>query len=145
MRQHDITQMAVAAGSAALASVASAAEKPKVDAAAVDKAFVLPGTPLAVAVTLSEAGRADRSRTLDLIRDRAVAAGIPADALRMTGRAVAGTQLNEGVVKAAWDRSVPWSEWYRKSVIGLSIVVAAVLTIPTPTPGQSFTPVATSL
>ncbi len=34
-----------------------------------------------------------------------------------------GTQLNEGVVKAAWDKTVPADQWYRKSVIGLSIVV----------------------
>jgi predicted RND superfamily exporter protein len=101
---------------------AAAAGQPQ-EVPAVERSFLLPGAPIALAITLSEAGRAERKHTLELIREQAAAAGIPESTLRMTGRAVAATQLNEGVVKAAWDKTVPADQWYRKSVIGLSIVV----------------------
>lgn len=98
-----------------------------VEQPAIEKTFLLPGAPLALAVTLSEAGRSDRKQTLELIRDQAAEAGIPESTLRMTGRAVAATQLNEGVVKAAWDSTVPGDQWYRKSVIGMSIIVGVAM------------------
>lgn len=100
-----------------------------VEGAVVETAFLTPGSPSALAILLSEAGLADRTETFRLLREKAVAAGIPVDAIRMGGRPVAGSQLNQGVLQAAWNKSEPWYLPHRRSVMLLSALVGIVLTV----------------
>ena len=80
-----------------------------------------PFTPIAVVVQLSDAGVAEKERTLSEIRRVAAESFIPEDQLIMGGQLVAGTELNSGVIKAAWNPSA--KRWSQKSVIVLSGLV----------------------
>lgn len=100
-----------------------------IEGVAVESAFITPGAPAALAILLSEAGLADRTETFRLLREKAAAVGIPANAIRMGGRPVAGSQLNQGVIQSAWNKAEPWYLPHRKSVMLLSAIVGIVLTI----------------
>ena len=95
----------------------------------VEAIFLTPGSPAAIAVLLSEAGLADRQVTFQLLKEKAALVGIPIESIRMGGRPVAGSQLNLGVLKAAWDKSEPWYLLHKRSVMLLSTVVGIALTI----------------
>jgi uncharacterized protein len=100
-----------------------------VSSAPVDAVFLTPGAPAAISVLLSEAGLAERQETFQLLKEKAAQVGIPVDTLRMAGRPVAGSQLNLGVLRAAWDKSEPWYLLHKRSVMLLSMVVGVALTI----------------
>ncbi len=93
----------------------------------VDACFQSPGSPVGMLVTLTEAGRADEAGAVREIRAAAVAVGIPDDSLRLGGRAVTASELNEAVKNAAWNRSS--SSWWphERSVILLSGAVGIFL------------------
>ncbi len=93
----------------------------------VDACFQSPGSPVGMLVTLSEAGRADEAGAVREIRAAAVAVGIPNDTLRLGGRAVTASELNEAVKNAAWNQtSRSW--WpHKRSVILLSGAVGILL------------------
>ncbi len=93
----------------------------------VDACFQSPGSPVGMLVTLSEAGRADEAGAVREIRSAAVAVGIPDDTLRLGGRAVTASELNEAVKNAAWNRA-SGSWWpHKRSVILLSGAVGIFL------------------
>lgn len=94
---------------------------------AIERCFFVPGSPVALAVGLSEAGAADRTEALRVIRQAAAEAGIPPTALKVGGAAVAATELNSEVMRAAWDPEVPWREFHRRSVVATSALVGAAL------------------
>jgi predicted RND superfamily exporter protein len=93
----------------------------------VERSFFVPGAPIALSVALSEAGLADRSDTIRLIRKAALESGIPAEALKLGGSAVAGTELNREVAHAAWNPEFPLVQVHRRSVILTSALVGALL------------------
>ncbi|MFO1006091.1 MAG: MMPL family transporter [Planctomycetaceae bacterium] len=95
----------------------------------IDDCFIAPGSPVAVAVTLSEAGRADASSTLAAIRTAASQVGIPEQDLILGGRSVATMELNNSVVRAAWNKSAPLWKLHERSVMLLSGLVGVVLAI----------------
>ncbi len=95
----------------------------------IDDCFIAPGSPVAVAVTLSEAGRADASSTLAAIRTAASQVGIPEQDLILGGRSVATMELNNSVKRAAWNPSAPIWKLHERSVMLLSGLVGVVLAI----------------
>ena len=95
----------------------------------VDDCFMVPGSPVAIAVTLSEAGRADSSSTIAAIRRAALQVGIPDQDLILGGGSVASIELNNAVSHAAWNPSAPFWKLHERSVMLLSGLVGMLLTI----------------
>lgn len=95
----------------------------------IDDCFIAPGAPVAIAVTLSEAGRADSSSTLAAIRTAAIQVGIPEKDLVLGGRSVATMELNNSVIQAAWNQSAPLWKLHDRSVMLLSGLVGMFLAI----------------
>jgi predicted RND superfamily exporter protein len=93
----------------------------------VESGFYAPGSPVALAIGISEAGLADKTETVAAIRTACKLAGIPGEALHMAGSAVSATELNEEVFKAVWDTSFPLVQIHRRSVILTSALVSALL------------------
>lgn len=93
----------------------------------VEDCFVIPGSPVALTATLSEAGRADASSTLMALKESAFEVGIPTDDLILGGGSVATTELNKAVIRAAWDPTAPLWQFHRRSVMLLSGLVGMVL------------------
>lgn len=93
----------------------------------IDDCFVMPGSPIALAVTLSEAGLADRTGTLSALKEAAIGAGIPAEAIHMSGRDVSQAALTQQVSRTFWNSVASWRLPQQKSVVLLAIVVAGLL------------------
>ncbi len=93
----------------------------------IDECFQIPGSPIALAVYLSEAGNADRNAAFRWLLDAAEQAGIAPQTIHMGGSAVAGASLNREVLKSVWDKSVPVYQIHRRSIILLSGLVGGLL------------------
>lgn len=93
----------------------------------VERSFFALGSPITIALSISEAGLADKNETVDLIRQTAVASGIPANALRLGGSTVSATELDHAVSKAVWDPSFPISQFHRRSVVITSALLSIFL------------------
>lgn len=100
-----------------------------VESPLVAETFLVPGSPIAMAVVLSEAGDADRGTTFQKVRDAAAQAGIPPESLRMGGEPVAANELNVEVLKAISDTAEPWYALHRRSPILLSCLVGAAVSV----------------
>ncbi len=85
------------------------------------------GSPIAVVVTLSEAGAAEKSKAIAAIREAAIASFIPDDGLIVGGRVVAAAELNNGVIRAAWNPNA--TSILGKSVIGFSGLVGILFAL----------------
>lgn len=90
-------------------------------------AFLQVGSPVALTAVLSPAAHGQTSEVLQAIREAAVEAGIPADQLRMGGRPVAGSELNQSVKTAGWNRDYPAWLLPRRSPLLMCGVVGIVL------------------
>lgn len=93
----------------------------------VENAFQATGSPVALSVVLSEAGEADMATVVKLIRKAAAETGVPENQLHLSGRPVATTALNDGVLSAIWNRGAPSSQFWRKSVIGMSALIGVLV------------------
>jgi predicted RND superfamily exporter protein len=93
----------------------------------VEQCFFALGSPITIALAISEAGLADKNETVDVIRQAAVAAGIPAEELRLGGSTVSATELNHEVAKAVWNDSFPLTQFHRRSVVLSSALLSSVL------------------
>ncbi|MFM9963557.1 MAG: efflux RND transporter permease subunit [Planctomycetaceae bacterium] len=93
----------------------------------VEACFQTPGSPVALSIVLSEAGEADLATVVKLIRQAAIEVGVPPQQLHLSGRPVATTALNDGVMSALWNRGVPASQFWRKSVIGMSALIGVLV------------------
>ncbi|MBI1346543.1 MMPL family transporter [bacterium] len=93
----------------------------------VESSFFVPGAPVALAVSLSEAGEADKAEAIAAIRAAAASAGITDAEIKMGGSAVASSELNREVLHAAWNPQVPISQFHHRSVILSSALAGAVL------------------
>ena len=91
--------------------------------------FFVPRAPVALAITLSEAGTADRDEAIADFAARATDIGIPEDEHRFGGRPVAGEALNTAVKKAAVDREAPVWNLPRRSPIVFSMVAGCGLAL----------------
>ena len=93
----------------------------------VEEAFFAIGSPIALAIGISESGLADKAETIAAIRASCNHAGIPTETLHMSGSVVSANELNAEIVKAAWDASVPLIQIHRRSVILTSALVSALV------------------
>ncbi len=93
----------------------------------IEDCFFAVGTPVAVIVTLSDAGLEDKGSMLRAIRAAAARSGISDADLRIGGRTVANYQLNAEVAKAAWNRDYPIWQLHRRSPMFLSATVSVLL------------------
>ncbi len=93
----------------------------------VEEAFFAIGSPVALAIGVSESGLADKAETIAAIRASCKLAGIAPEALHMSGSVVSANELNAEIVKAAWDTSVPMLQIHRRSVILTSALVSALV------------------
>lgn len=93
----------------------------------VDDAFFAAGSPVALALVLSEAGVADTRAAMGAIRQVAAEVGISDTDFHMGGRPVATAELNAEVKHAAWNADVPWYRLHERSVVLLSGIVGVVL------------------
>ncbi|MCA8993066.1 MAG: MMPL family transporter [Planctomycetaceae bacterium] len=95
----------------------------------VEACFQETGSPLGMIITLSSAGVADKAGAIEAIREAAGHAFISEDALWMGGTVVAETELNNGVLRAAWDPDTTAFQWYKRSVIGISGLVGIIFAL----------------
>ncbi|NQV24300.1 MAG: MMPL family transporter, partial [Rhodopirellula sp.] len=93
----------------------------------IEDAFFAPGSPLTVAVILSDAGEADKKGAISELRRIAAEVGIPKEGLHLGGRPVAGRALNDSVKLAAWNRDFPIWNLPGRSIILFSGVVGIIL------------------
>ena len=95
----------------------------------VDDSFFVPGSPVTVAASLSEAGQADTLATVAAIRLAALQVGIPEQDLILGGGSLSTIELNESVFRAAWNPAAPLWKFHERSVMLLSAIVGMVLAI----------------
>ena len=98
--------------------------------AAVDSAFFAGGSPVAVLVTLSEAGVAERPAVIDAIRAAAQASDIDLDEFHMGGSPAASVALNKGARTASWNTKYPvWNLAFRSPFLTSAILGAIIALI----------------
>ncbi|WP_397570785.1 RND family transporter [Schlesneria sp. T3-172] len=95
--------------------------------ALVEDSFFVLGSPVALAVGISEAGLADKAETIASIRAICDVAGIPAGTLHMTGSIISANELNSEVRKAIWNTSYPLIQFHRRSVLLSSALFSALM------------------
>lgn len=95
----------------------------------IEECFQVAGTPIALAIYLSEAGTADRDEALRSLFSAARDVGIDRDKMHVAGSAIAGAALRRDVLKAAWDPSVPLLAVHRRSIFLMSGLLAGILTL----------------
>ncbi len=100
-----------------------AGEEPKL----IEDCFFAIGTPIAVAISLSDTGDADHASAVAAIRTAALDAGIPEENLHMGGRPVAGAALNQMVKQSSWNTAYPVWQLYKRSVTLFSGLIGIAL------------------
>ncbi len=90
----------------------------------VEESFFSAGTPVALVVTLSEAGEADGPAAFEDMQNIAKECFIDLDSLHMGGRPVGEATLNQEVAKASYNPAAPW---YFRSLMALSALVSFLL------------------
>ncbi|MFQ5731705.1 MAG: RND family transporter [Planctomycetaceae bacterium] len=93
----------------------------------VDRCFFFPGSPVALFVTLSEAGKEAPRDAIAALRAAAQDVGIPEKELHLGGRSVAGSELNREVKNSAWNRGYSLLLLHRRSPLLLSLIVGVAL------------------
>lgn len=93
----------------------------------VEDCFHAVGSPVAITVAMSESGSAEKANTISLIREAAIAVGVPETQLHLGGRPVGATALNEGVKTAVWNPDVPITHFHKRSVIIMSGLVGVAM------------------
>ncbi len=93
----------------------------------VESCFFAPGSPVAVSVTLSEAGAAEPHKALAAIREAALTAGVPEEDLHIGGRAVTSSSLNAGVRQTTWNPDASPFQIHKRSTLLLSAIVGIAL------------------
>lgn len=93
----------------------------------VNDAFFAPGSPVTVAVVLNEAGSEEKKVAVAAIKEIAAEVGIPEESLRLGGRPVAASALNQSVKRAGWNRDYPITNFPQRSIILFSGLVSIVL------------------
>ena len=93
----------------------------------VEDCFFGIGSPVAVSISFTKAGLADKSGTLEAIRRTAAEVGIDKHDLHLGGRLVAGSELNNQVKNVAWNSLYPLTHLHKRSPLLLSALVGIVL------------------
>ena len=95
----------------------------------VDDSFLTPGSPVTIAATLSDAGKADPVSTVAAIQQAALQVGISAEDLVLGGGSLSTIELNRSVYRAAWNPAAPIWKFHERSVMLLSALVGMLLAI----------------
>lgn len=95
----------------------------------VDASFQVPGNPVGLALYLSDAGQAERSKAVAWLKQAAAESGIPAASIHLTGSPIAGNALNEEVLKAVWNPQAPLEEPHQKSLFLFSSIVGGIFAL----------------
>tara|TARA_R110002111_G_scaffold256979_3_gene324707 strand:+ start:32367 stop:35240 length:2874 start_codon:yes stop_codon:yes gene_type:complete len=95
--------------------------------ALVEDCFFAVGTPIAIAITLSDTGDADHAATIAAIKTAATTAGIPEANLHMGGSPVAAAALNHMVKKSSWNTAHPAWQFHKRSVTLFSGLIGIFL------------------
>lgn len=93
----------------------------------VESTFYFPGSPVAIYITLNDAGKEEPKRAFAAIRRAAKDVGIPEEDFHMGGRPVATAELNRQVKRSAWNRDYSAYLLHRRSPILLSLIVGVAL------------------
>ncbi len=93
----------------------------------VEQVFFQPGTPAALGVGISYAGRRQMPQTLAAIYRCADEVGIPREQLRIAGGPVVGNELNQGVRKVFWNPDYPAYLLHKRSPLLFSSLVGMLL------------------
>ena len=93
----------------------------------VERAFFVPGSPAALTIELSEAGMADKTETVAVIRAACHRVGIPGESVHMVGNAVSAAALTESVSKVGWNSAHPLLQIHLRSALLASGLIAIVL------------------
>ena len=123
----DAAQRVVAIAEAINVDSEASSESETADHQLIEDAFFAPGSPITVAVVLSEAGEEDKKGAIAELRKITAEVGIPAGALHLGGRPVAGRALNDSVKRAAWNRDIPILNLPGRSIIMFSGAVGIIL------------------
>ncbi|MEX0728313.1 MAG: MMPL family transporter [Planctomycetaceae bacterium] len=99
----------------------------KSDLSLIDDCFFAPGTPVAVIITLSEAGNAESAIAIKKILAVAEEVGIPADDIHIGGRPVTTATLNGAVKTVSWNPAAKWWNLPARSGLLTAILVSALL------------------
>lgn len=99
---------------------------PEVPGPLAETSFFLPGTPVALAIELTESGEAERGLTLKNLRTAAAQAGIAPTALHITGAEAIGAAFDRAIPAVLWNSSAPWY-MPQRSLLILSFVAGAIL------------------
>ncbi|WP_437188455.1 efflux RND transporter permease subunit [Planctomicrobium sp. SH668] len=93
----------------------------------IEDCYLEVGSPVAVAIGLSEAGLAEKEKALAAIRDAASNSFIPTGDVVLAGGVVTSAELNRGVARAAWnpDGKSPWGP----SLMGLSGLIGIIFAL----------------
>ncbi len=91
--------------------------------------FFASGSPVALAVELTEAGEADLAEALASIRRAAIEVGVPEDQLHIAGRQVASLELTSEVRRTVWNPQAPWYRLPDRSVLLLACLVSVALSL----------------
>ncbi|RPI90240.1 MAG: hypothetical protein EHM42_01710, partial [Planctomycetaceae bacterium] len=95
----------------------------------IEACFQVPGTPIGIALYLSEAGNAERGKAFDWLKQAAADSGIPPGSLHLTGSPVAGNSLNAEVLKAAWNPAAPITRPHQRSLFLMSSLVGGLFAL----------------
>jgi predicted RND superfamily exporter protein len=78
----------------------------------------VPGASAGVSVLLSDSGSLDHEAAIGVIERVAKESGISPDSLWLGGRSVTASELNDGVISAAWNSEAPlWNLWLRSPIL----------------------------
>ena len=95
--------------------------------ALIQDCFFAVGTPIAVAIELSDTGDADHAAAVAAVKTAAFKAGIPEEGLHMGGRPVAGAALNRMVKESSWNTAYPVWQFHKRSVTLFSGLIGIAL------------------
>lgn len=88
------------------------------DAPVVSDLWQVPGASAGVSVLLSDAGSLDQEAAISVIERVAEEIGVGSDSLWLGGRSVTASELNAGVISAAWNSEAPlWNLWLRSPIL----------------------------
>lgn len=93
----------------------------------IEDIFFAPGNPVAVLISLSDAGNAESSIAIDKILAIAEEVGIPRDKIHIGGRPVTTATLNGAVKTVGWNPAYEWWNLPLRSSLLTAIIVSAFL------------------
>lgn len=89
----------------------------------IEDCFFATGSPVAVAVSLSEAGSAELTESVTAVRAAALRSGVPEERLHIGGRPAAAVALKQSVKRVSWNHDASLIAVHRKSILLLSGLV----------------------